>query len=82
MFYGDSAVLLEVARERLGQAILFLVIEAQLHRAVAIFFHRLALDHPVWAGQNHGDRNQVPLGVVNAGLSKFFSEQTDHNVKS
>src|SRR5256884_4377524 len=53
---------------------LFLVVESELDRPVTVGLDGLALDHPVGARQHDRDGNDISLGVVNAGLSQFFSD--------
>src|SRR6185503_4628730 len=74
---AQGAKLGEVAEDRLGDALRFLVTEAQLHGAVAILFHSAYLKHAVGAAQDRRDRHQRAIGVVNARMAQFFSEESE-----
>ena len=68
--------------QRLGHPAFLLIFEAELNSLIAVAFYGLALDHAVWAGEDHCDRDQHALFVIDARLAEFFSEESEHRVKS
>ena len=68
-----------MSEQWLSQTLFLLVTEAKLHRLIPIRLEGLALDNAIRASQHHGDRHNVALCVVDAGLSEFLSNQSNHN---
>ena len=57
---GQGAVFFEMAQQRLGHALLFLVVKTKLDGVVAVGRDRFGLDDAVGAGLDDGDRTQGP----------------------
>ena len=73
-FHRHAVVFLDVAEQRLGQALFLLVVEAELHGVVAVLAGlRFDLQHAVGAGEHdrHGDDDAA--GVIDARVAEFFS---------
>jgi hypothetical protein len=64
---------LEMAEQRLGHAMLFLIVETKLDGIVAVGLDGFGLDDAIGAGENDGDGCQDSVGVIDAGLAEFFS---------
>ena len=75
-----TTVLGVVALQRLCESLgVRLLVIAELHGAVAVLtVSGLRLHHMVRAGVYHGDANGAAVLVVDAGLSKFFTNEPDH----
>ena len=73
-FDGDAVVLLDVAVQRLGQALFFLVVEAELDGIISILARlRLHLKHAVGADENADrDGNQHPPARCRRGCGRVF----------
>ena len=72
-FHGDAVEFFDMAKQRLGETVLFLIIKPELNGVVAVGLLGLALKHAVGAGEHNGDRSDNALSVVNAGLAQLFS---------
>ena len=72
-FNGKRIVFLDVAEQRLGEAMLFLIVEAELNRVVAVRFLRLHLDNAIGSNRDNRDRVDNAFRIIDAGLAKFFS---------
>ena len=73
-FDGGAVEFLDMAEQRLGHALILLVIEPELDRVVAVFAGlRLDLQHAVRSGKHHRDRYQNALGVIDARVTEFLS---------
>jgi hypothetical protein len=73
-FHWCAVEFLDVAEQRLGEALFLLVVETKLDGRVAIRFVRLALQHAVGAGEHNGHRRDDALGVIHARLAELFSK--------
>jgi len=65
-----------VTKQRLGQTLLFLVIEPELDGVVAISLLGFALQNAVGAGEDDRDGRDEAFGVIDASLAEFFSEES------
>ena len=72
-FTGDAVELLDVAQQRLGDALFLLVVKAKLHCVVAVALLCLALQHAVGAGEHDRHRRNDPFRVIDARLAQFLS---------
>ena len=70
---GGCAEFFEMSHQRLGHAMLLLIVKAQLDGVVAIRLDGLGLNHTIGAGENDSDRNQYAASVIDACLAEFFS---------
>ena len=70
---AGAVVFLEVAEQRLGDALFLLVVEAELDGVVAVGSCRFDLEDAVGAGEDDRDGHKDALGVIDAGLAEFFS---------
>ena len=64
---------LNVSQQRLGNAMLFLVVKTQLHGIITVALLVLALQHTVGSGQHYGDWRNDTLRALNTRLTQFFS---------
>ena len=55
---------------------LFLVIEPELDGIVAVSLLGFALQNAVGTGQDNRDRRDEALGIIDASLAEFFSEES------
>src|SRR4051812_33601332 len=76
--HGDGVVLLDMAQKRFGHPAFLLVLKSELDRFIAVSFHGFALDNAIRPGEHDCDRYQDPLVIIDAGLAKFFSKESEH----
>ena len=68
-FDGEPAEFLDVTEERFSNALLLLIVEAQLDGIVAVGLLSFALEDTVRAGEDDGDVSDDALGIVNSRLA-------------
>ena len=74
---GSGSVLLEVAKERLGNALFLLVVVTNLNGVVAIAFDGLRLENGVAANFDDGHRNhRLTFLVKQTSHAELFTEYT------
>src|ERR1700751_4335649 len=69
--------LLELPKQRLGNARFFLRTKPNLHRRIAFVFLRQSPEQNIIASRYHGHRTQSTFGVVNAGHNDFSSKKSE-----
>ena len=72
-FDGRAVEFLDVAQQRLGEALLFLVVKPKLDGVVAVALLGFALQHAVGAGEHDRHRRDHAFGVIDARLAQFLS---------
>src|SRR5581483_1905038 len=72
-FHRRAVVLLDMAEQWLGHALLLLIIETKLDRVITVGLLGFALQHPVGTDKDDGDVIQHALVIIDAGLTQFFS---------
>ena len=75
-FHRNAVLLFDMAEQRFGHPMLFLVIEPELDSVVAVTLLGFALEHPIGAGEHDGYRCDIAVGVIDARLAELFSKKS------
>src|SRR5436190_1143162 len=73
-FHGGAILFLDVAEQRLGHALLLLIVEPKLNGVVAVALLGLALQHAVGSREHNRHRRDFAFRAVNARLAQFLSK--------
>src|SRR5439155_18918308 len=72
-FHGRAIEFLDVTQQRFGDALLFLVVEAELHGIVSVALLRFALQNAIGTREHDRDGANHAFGVIDPRLAQFFS---------
>ena len=73
LFVGGGAELLEMAEQRLGDAMFLLLVQAELDRVIAIALLRLHLKNTIGADMHNGHGSAHPTRIIDTSLTQLFS---------
>src|SRR6266481_5545789 len=62
-FYGHAVEFLDMTEQSFGEALLFLIVKAELNGIISVTLLCFALKHAIRAGENDGDRRNNAFGI-------------------